>query len=122
MQGILWILIDGRKSEVNAVLAGEALRRASLVGGEKSEIMIIGPEGPRAPFAGSPSPGDRLLVLGEAEPPMLWNGLPRVASTVKAALEDANGLLRVACQPAAGETNFIRKAFAYISGRFKASH
>lgn len=125
MENTLWIVIDGRKSEVNAVLAGEALKRAAREGGVRAEVEVQGPRGAHNPFTGSPAPGDRLLALGQAEPPLLWAGLPKTAAAIRDALEDAPGLLKTAAGPAEAPAasgdgkDPIKKAKSFLSGLFK---
>ena len=87
-------MIDGRPSGVTAVLAREALKKAASSLGFPIEIGIQNQNRAQQPFLGQPTPGDRLLLIGAAEPPLPWAGLPRrsvaLAETLNDPLEQLN--------------------------------
>lgn len=88
MSGILWILIDGRSSGVNAVLAREALKKAASSLGFSIRVEIQNQNRTQQAFWGQPAPDDKLLVVGAVEPPLPWAGLPRRSVALVETLND----------------------------------
>lgn len=86
MIGKLWILINGKESEVQAVLAGEALRKSAAAKGVAAQTSVLGQDGFITPLIGNPNPGDAVLTIGEVTPPASLAGLPRTKVDLLAAL------------------------------------
>lgn len=95
----IWVLIDGQASNLGAALAAEALRRAAAESGREAVAAVRGTGDP-AP-AGTPAAGDRLLLVGDIEPPLILAGLPRTVASQAEALDNPAGLLRQAAESGA---------------------
>ncbi|MCC8167079.1 MAG: hypothetical protein LIQ31_13250 [Planctomycetes bacterium] len=121
MNGVLWILIDGRTSEVNSVLAKVALRQAATRKGIKAVIHVREPDGAGGAglFSGVPSSGDRLLVVGTLEPPLPWAGLPVKVTSLEEALNDPHGMVTRATEETTSNTSTRKTLLSALGGWMK---
>jgi PTS system fructose-specific IIC component len=87
------VLIESANTEIKAQIAEQSLKSAANQTGAALRVEVRDAAGVRTAFEGTPTPGDVLIVLGNAEPALAFAGLPRTDASLDEALKDPAALL-----------------------------